>query len=55
MLDDRARKFAEVSAKHFGYDRSMVSGAGAAADWVMLSCNISMLRFVLGLSFSWMR
>ena len=22
MLDDRARKFAEVSAKHFGYDRS---------------------------------
>ena len=30
MLDDRARKFAEVSAKHFGYDRSMVSGAGAA-------------------------
>ena len=30
MLDDRARMFAEVSAKHFGYDRSMVSGAGAA-------------------------
>ena len=30
MLDDRARKFAEVSAKHFGYDRSMASGAGAA-------------------------
>lgn len=30
MLDDRARKFAEVSAKHFGYDRSKVPGAGAA-------------------------
>ena len=30
MLDDRARKFAEVSAKHFGYDRSEVPGAGAA-------------------------
>lgn len=30
MLDDRARKFAKVSAKHFGYDRSAASGAGAA-------------------------
>ena len=30
MLDARARKFAEVSAKHFGYDRSEVRGAGAA-------------------------
>ena len=30
MLDARARKFAEVSAKHFGYDRSEVPGAGAA-------------------------
>lgn len=30
MLDDRARKFAEVSAKHFGYDRSTAPGAGAA-------------------------
>ena len=30
MLDNRARKFAEVSAKHFGYDRSEVPGAGAA-------------------------
>ena len=30
MLDDRARKFAEVSSRHFGYDRSMVPGAGAA-------------------------
>ena len=30
MLDDRARKFAEVSAKHFGYDRCEVPGAGAA-------------------------
>lgn len=30
MLDVRARKFAEVSAKHFGYDRSEVPGAGAA-------------------------
>ena len=30
MLDDRARKFAEVSARHFGYDRSEVPGAGAA-------------------------
>ena len=29
-LDERARKFAEVSAKHFGYDRSKMPGAGAA-------------------------
>ena len=29
-LDKRARKFAEVSAKHFGYDRSQMAGAGAA-------------------------
>jgi len=30
QLDERARKFAEVSAKHFGYDRSEKEGAGAA-------------------------
>ena len=30
MLDDRASKFAEVSAKHFGYDRSEAPEAGAA-------------------------
>ena len=29
-LDERARKFAEVSARHFGYDRSGMAGAGAA-------------------------
>lgn len=29
-LDARARRFAEVSARHFGYDRSQQSGAGAA-------------------------
>ena len=29
-LDERARKFAEVSAKHFGYDRQEIPGAGAA-------------------------
>ena len=29
-LDERARKFAEVSAKLFGYDRSDAEGAGAA-------------------------
>ncbi len=29
-LDTRARRFAEVSAKHFGYDRSHEEGAGAA-------------------------
>ena len=29
-LDERARKFAEMSAKHFGYDRSQMVGAGAA-------------------------
>jgi glycerate kinase len=29
-LDERARKFAEVSARHFGYDRSKMPGAGAA-------------------------
>ena len=30
QLDSRARKFAEVSAKHFGYDRQEMPGAGAA-------------------------
>ena len=30
MLDKRAEKFAEVSAKHFGYDKSQTPGAGAA-------------------------
>ena len=30
MLDARARKFAEVSSRHFGYDRSEALGAGAA-------------------------
>lgn len=30
VLDERARKFADVSSKHFGYDRSMMAGAGAA-------------------------
>ncbi len=30
LLDGQARKFADVSAKHFGYDRSMMAGAGAA-------------------------
>ena len=30
QLDERARKFAETSAKHFGYDRSEMVGAGAA-------------------------
>lgn len=30
MLDKRAEKFAEVSAKHFGYDKSQTQGAGAA-------------------------
>ena len=30
MLDARARKFAEVSSRHFGYDRSEAPGAGAA-------------------------
>ena len=30
QLDERARKFAEVSARHFGYDRSEAAGAGAA-------------------------
>ena len=29
-LDERARKFAEISAKHFGFDRSQMPGAGAA-------------------------
>ena len=29
-LDERARKFAELSARHFGYDRSQMPGAGAA-------------------------
>ena len=30
MLDKRAEKFAEVSAKHFGFDKSQTPGAGAA-------------------------
>ena len=30
LLDQRARKFAEASARHFGYDRSQYEGAGAA-------------------------
>ena len=30
ILDERARRFAEDSAKHFGYDRSGQEGAGAA-------------------------
>ena len=30
QLDERARRFADVSAKHFGYDRSEQEGAGAA-------------------------
>lgn len=30
QLDERARKLAEVSAQHFGYDRSGQEGAGAA-------------------------
>jgi len=30
VLDRRARMFAEVSARHFGYDRSQAEGAGAA-------------------------
>lgn len=30
QLDERARKFAEISARHFGYDRSEATGAGAA-------------------------
>ena len=29
-LDERAKKFAELSARHFGYDRSQMAGAGAA-------------------------
>jgi glycerate kinase len=30
MLDGRASRFAEVSARHFGYDRQNAPGAGAA-------------------------
>ena len=30
QLDERARKFADISARHFGYDRSKAEGAGAA-------------------------
>lgn len=30
LLDARAKRFAEVSARHFGYDRQNVPGAGAA-------------------------
>ena len=30
LLDERARRFAEASARHFGYDRQDMPGAGAA-------------------------
>ena len=30
LLDERAKKIAQVSARHFGYDRSEMEGAGAA-------------------------
>ncbi len=30
LLDERAKRFAEISARHFGYDRSEQEGAGAA-------------------------
>lgn len=30
QLDERAKMFAEISAKHFGFDRSQMPGAGAA-------------------------
>ena len=30
QLDERARKFANISVKHFGFDRSEAAGAGAA-------------------------
>ena len=30
LLDGRARKFADISARHFGFDRSQNPGAGAA-------------------------
>ena len=30
QLDERARKFADISARHFGFDRSQNPGAGAA-------------------------
>ena len=30
VLDERARKFAEMSTRHFGFDRSEAEGAGAA-------------------------
>ena len=30
QLDEQARRFAEFSARHFGYDRSAMKGAGAA-------------------------
>jgi len=29
-LDEQARRFADISARHFGYDRSAAKGAGAA-------------------------
>ena len=30
MLDEQAKRFAAISARHFGYDRSQMKGAGAA-------------------------
>lgn len=39
-LDARARRFAELSARHFGYDRQEQPGAGAAGGSATLSFNI---------------
>ena len=44
MLDSRAMRFAEISARHFGYDLSDSPGAGAAGGLAMPSCNISEQR-----------
>ena len=51
QLDQRARKFAEVSARHFGFDHSQDEGAGAAGglgyaflQYLNASCKSGLLQ-----------
>ena len=48
-LDERARKFAEQSAKHFGYDRSQMPGAGAAGGLGYAFLQYLNARSILGI------
>ena len=43
-LDERAKKFAEISARHFGYDRSQMPGAGAAGGLSQVKALLTVRR-----------